>query len=210
MAVTTQDVVRWVDALQQVFTDNREMLTNLDAALGDGDCGSSMERGFTAAQAELSAQPPQDLRSAFQSVAGVLIRTVGGASGPLYGTFFLRAGGACAGKAALADGDVVALFQAGIEGLQQRGKAEAGDKTMLDAWLPALDAMRRALEDGGDLAEILDRGTAAAEAGMRATVSMEARKGRASYLGARSIGHQDAGATASYLMLKTAADVWRP
>ena len=90
---------------------------------------------------------------------------------------------------------MVALFQAGVEGLQQRGKAEPGDKTMLDAWLPALDAMRRALEDGSGLAEILERGAAAAEAGMRATIPMQARKGRASYLGDRSVGHQDAGAT---------------
>jgi dihydroxyacetone kinase-like protein len=209
MAVSTQDVVRWVDALQQVFAENREMLTDLDSALGDGDCGVSMERGFTAAQAELSAQPPPDLRSAFQSVAAALIRTMGGASGPLYGTFFLRAGAACAGKSELVPADVVALFQAGIDGLQQRGKAVAGDKTMLDAWLPALDAMRQAHEEGSGLAEILEQGAAAGEAGMRATIGMEARKGRASYLGPRSIGHQDAGATASYLLLKAAADVWR-
>lgn len=210
MAVSTQDVVRWVDALQRVFVENRERLTELDSALGDGDCGVSMERGFTAAQAELSAQPPPDIRAAFQSVAAVLIRTMGGASGPLYGTFFLRAGAACTGKSELAAGDVVALFQAGIEGLQQRGKAGVGDKTMMDVWLPALDAMRRAHEEGSGLADILDRGAAAGEAGMRATVAMEARKGRASYLGARSVGHQDAGATASYLVLKAAADVWRP
>jgi len=209
MAVSTQDVVRWVEALQQVFVENREMLTALDSALGDGDCGVSMERGFTAAHAELSAQPPPDPRAAFQSVAAVLIRTMGGASGPLYGTFFLRAGAACAGKSELAAADVVALFQAGVEGLQQRGKAEPGDKTMLDAWLPALDAMRRALEEGSGLAEILERGAAAAEAGMRATIAMQARKGRASYLGDRSIGHQDAGATGSYLLLKAAAEVWR-
>ena len=154
-----------------------------------------MDRGFTAAQAELSAHPPADLRSVFQSVSAVLIRTMGGSSGPLLGTFFLRAGAACAGKSELAPADVVALFQAGVEGLQQRGKAEPGDKTMLDAWLPALDAMRRALEDGSGLAEILERGAAAAEAGMRATITMQARKGRASYLGDRSVGHQDAGAT---------------
>ena len=101
---------------------------------------------------------------------------------------------------------MVALFHAGVEGLQQRGKAALGDKTMLDALLPAVDAMRSALEAGSDLAEILERGAAAAEAGMRATISMQARKGRASYLGERSIGHQDAGATGSYLLLKAAAE----
>ena len=98
MAVSRQDVLRWVDALQQVFAENRQLLTDLDAAIGDGDYGVSMDRGFTAAQAELSAHPPPDLHSAFQSVAAVLIRTVGGAAGPLYGTFFIRAGAACAGK----------------------------------------------------------------------------------------------------------------
>jgi phosphoenolpyruvate---glycerone phosphotransferase subunit DhaL len=209
MSVSQQDLVRWVDALQQVFAENREMLTNLDSALGDGDYGDNMDRGFTAAQAELSAHPPLDLRSTFTSVSAVLIRTMGGSSGPLLGTFFLRAGAACGGKSELAPADVVALFQAGVEGLQQRGKAEPGDKTMLDAWLPALDAMRRALEEGSGLAEILEQGAAAAEAGMRATISMQARKGRASYLGDRSIGHQDAGATGSYLLLKAAAEVWR-
>jgi dihydroxyacetone kinase-like protein len=168
-----------------------------------------MDRGFTAAQAELSAHPPQDLRSAFQSVSAVLIRSMGGSAGPLLGTFFLRAGAACAGKSELAPADVVALFQAGVEGLQQRGKAALGDKTMLDALLPAVDAMRGALEAGSGLAEILERGAAAAEAGMRATISMQARKGRASYAGDRSIGHQDAGATGSYLLLKAASEVWR-
>ena len=135
---------------------------------------------------------------------------MGGTSGPLLGTFFLRAGAACADKSELAPADVVALFQAGVEGIQQRGKAVLGDKTMLDALLPALEAMRHALENGSGLAEILERGAAAAEAGMRATITMQARKGRASYLGARSIGHQDAGATAAYLLLKAAAEVWRP
>jgi phosphoenolpyruvate---glycerone phosphotransferase subunit DhaL len=210
MSVSKQDLVRWVDALQQVFAENREMLTNLDAAVGDGDYGDSMDRGFTAAQAELSAHPPPDLRSAFQSVSAVLIRTMGGSAGPLLGTFFLRAGAACAGKSELAPADVVALFQAGVEGLQQRGKAALGDKTMLDALLPAVDAMRGAVEAGNGLAEILERGAAAAETGMQATKTMQARKGRGSYLGDRSVGHQDPGATGAHLLLKAAAEVWRP
>jgi phosphoenolpyruvate---glycerone phosphotransferase subunit DhaL len=209
MPVSTQDVVHWVDALQQIFAANREMLTNLDSALGDGDYGDSMDRGFTAAQAELSARSPADLRSAFQSVSSVLIRTMGGSSGPLLGTFFLRAGTACAGKSELGPADVVALFQAGVDGIQQRGKAERGDKTMLDALLPAVDAMRAALDAGSDLAEILHRGAAAAEAGVQATKTMQARRGRASYLGDRSVGHQDAGATGAHLILKAAAEVWR-
>jgi dihydroxyacetone kinase-like protein len=142
-------------------------------------------------------------------VAGILIRTMGGTAGPLLGTFFLRAGAACADKSELAPADVVALFQAGVEGIQQRGKAALGDKTMLDALLPAVAAMRSALDAGSGLAEILERGAAAAEAGMRETIAMQARKGRGSYLGERSVGHQDAGATASYLLFKAAEDVWR-
>ncbi len=209
MAVSREDVLRWLDASQKVFAENRQQLTDLDSAVGDGDFGISLDRGFTAVQAELSAHPPADLPSVFKNVATVLIRTMGGTSGPLLGTFFLRAGAACAGKSELAPADVVALFQAGVEGIQQRGKAALGDKTMLDALLPAVDAMRSALEAGNDLAEILERGAAAAEAGMQATKTMQARKGRGSYLGDRSIGHQDPGATGSYLLLKAAADVWR-
>ena len=209
MAVSREDVLRWLDALQEVFAENQQQLTALDAAVGDGDLGISLDRGFTAVQAELSADPPSDLRSVFQTVASVLIRTMGGTAGPLLGTFFLRAGAACAGKSELAPADVVTLFQAGVEGLQQRGKAAVGDKTMLDALLPAVDAMRGALDAGSGLAEILERGAAAGEAGMRATITMQARKGRASYLGERSVGHQDPGATAAHLLLKAAADTWR-
>jgi dihydroxyacetone kinase-like protein len=209
MAVTTQDVLRWLSASQKVFAENRQQLTDLDSAVGDGDFGFSLDRGFTAVQAELSANPPADLPSAFKNVATVLIKTMGGSSGPLLGTFFLRAGGTCAGKAELEAPDVVALFQAGVEGLQQRGKAERGDKTMIDAWLPAVDAMQSALAGGGGLAEVLDRGAAAAEAGAQATIAMQARKGRGSYLGERSVGHPDPGAISVHMLLKAAADAWR-
>jgi dihydroxyacetone kinase-like protein len=209
MTVSRQDVLRWLDALQKVYAENHQHLTELDSAVGDGDLGINLERGFTAVQAELSANPPADLRSVFQNAATVLIRTMGGTSGPLLGTFFLRAAAASAGKSELAPADVVALFQAGVDGIQQRGKAALGDKTMLDALLPAVDAMRSALDAGSGLAEILERGTVAAEAGARATSAMQARKGRASYLGDRSIGHQDPGATAAHLLLKAAAEVWR-
>jgi phosphoenolpyruvate---glycerone phosphotransferase subunit DhaL len=210
MAVSRDGVLRWLSALQKVFAENRQQLTDLDSAVGDGDFGISLDRGFTAVQAELTANPPADIRAVLQNVASVLIKTMGGSSGPLLGTFFLRAGTASAGKSELDPAGVVALFQSGVEGIQQRGKAALGDKTMLDALLPAVDAMRGALEAGSGLAEILERGAAAAEAGMRATISMSARKGRASYLGDRSVGHADPGATASYLLLKAAADVWRP
>ena len=209
MAVSKSDVVRWLEALQQLFNEKRQELTDLDSATGDGDFGISLDRGFTAVKAELAASPPADIKTAFSNVATVLIKTMGGSSGPLLGTFFLRAGATCAGKSELGPADVVALFQAGVEGLQQRGKAERGDKTMMDAWWPAVDAMRAALEARGGLTDILQKGAAAAEEGMRATISMQARKGRGSYLGERSVGHQDAGATAIAMLMRVAADTWR-
>jgi phosphoenolpyruvate---glycerone phosphotransferase subunit DhaL len=196
MTVSRQQVLAWLDALQCVYAENRERLTELDSAIGDADHGSNMDRGFTAVKAELAAGAPADIRGILQKVATVLIRTVGGASGPLYGTFFLRAG-ATAGETEL---DVLDFLRAGVEGVRQRGKAQPGDKTMLDVLLPALEAMRA----GG-----LDGAVAAAETGMLATIPMQARKGRASYLGARSIGHQDPGATSAWLLIKTAAETWR-
>lgn len=209
MAVGKEDVLKWLELLQRVYADNRERLTELDSAIGDADHGTNMDRGFTAVKTELAAHASPDIRSILQNVATVLIRKVGGAAGPLYGTFFLRAATACAGKTEMDAADLVALFQAGIDGVGERGKAIAGDKTMMDALLPASAAMRKGIERGGTLTEILDAGAAAAEAGMLATIPMQARKGRASYLGARSIGHQDPGATSSYLLVKAAADTWR-
>ncbi len=208
MSVHPQDVLAWLDALQQVYAENKAKLTELDAAIGDADHGINLDRGFTAVKAELATLPSADISTLLKTAATVLIRTVGGASGPLYGTFFLRASAACALKTELRASDVVAMFQAGVEGIRQRGKAEPGDKTMLDTWLPALQAMKPALEAGVDLPGILQQGTAAAEAGMVGTISLLARKGRASYLGVRSVGHQDPGATSSYLMLKVAAGLW--
>jgi dihydroxyacetone kinase-like protein len=209
MAVRQEDVLAWLRALQHVYAEIRQELTDLDAAIGDADHGINMDRGFTALTAQLAENAPADIRSILHTAAGVLIRKVGGAAGPLYGTFFLRAAEVCAGKPELAASDVVALFQGGIEGVRQRGKAVPGDKTMLDALLPAMEAMRKSLDDGGAVAQILDQGAAAAEAGMRATIPMQARKGRASYLGARSTGHQDPGATSSYWMVRTAATSWQ-
>jgi dihydroxyacetone kinase-like protein len=209
VTVGSQEVLKWLDALQGVYAANRERLTALDSAIGDADHGTNMDRGFRAVKAELADQASSDIGSILQKTATVLIRSVGGAAGPLYGTFFLRAGAVCAGKIELDADDVVAMFQAGIQGVQQRGKAAAGDKTMMDALLPALDAMRKGIDAGGSLTEILDGGAAAAESGMLATGPMQARKGRASYLGARSVGHQDPGAMSSFLLVRAAADTWR-
>lgn len=204
-----EDLIAWFNALARVYAENSAYLTDLDAAIGDADHGSNMERGFAAVAAGLAAKEPADIRCLLQDAATILIRNVGGASGPLYGTFFLRGAIACAGKVDLDAGCMVDLFQAGVQGIEQRGKAEAGEKTMLDALLPALAAMRAAAQSGGGIDQVLAQGVAAAEAGMKATIPMEARKGRASYLGARSVGHQDPGATSAWLLLRAAADTWR-
>lgn len=208
-AVGRDEVVAWLRALRRVYAEHRDWLTQLDAAIGDADHGVNMDRGFAALETELEKNAPGDLRAALQTAAACLIRTVGGAAGPLYGTFFLRAAAACAGKAALEAPDVVAMFEAGVAGIAQRGKAALGDKTMLDALLPAVEAMRRGLADGGGLGDALAAGALAAEEGMRSTIPMQARKGRASYLGPRSSGHQDPGATSAWLLVRTAAAVWR-
>ena len=207
--VTRQGIVDWLQDLARVYSENRQLLTDLDAAIGDADHGFNLDRGFAAVKAELAANPPADIRAAFAAAATVLIRTVGGAAGPLYGTFFLRAGAASAGKTEFEATDVVAAFKAGVEGVRQRGKANVGDKTMLDALVPAVEAMERALAEGAGLAQILERAAAAAEGGMQATIPLQARKGRASYLGARSIGHQDPGATSSHMLIESAFRCWR-
>ncbi len=208
MTIAERDVLGWLVALQGIFTQNRQWLTDLDSPIGDADHGINMERGFAAVVADLAQTSQSDIAGVLKAAAMTLIRTVGGASGPLYGTFFLRASAACTGKAELQASDLVALFQAGAEGVRQRGKAEPGDKTMLDALLPGVQAMQKALSDGADVAVMLQQGAVAAEQGMKSTIPMQAKKGRASYLGARSIGHQDPGATSAYLMMQTAARVW--
>ncbi|MCK6626741.1 MAG: dihydroxyacetone kinase subunit L [Anaerolineae bacterium] len=206
--VNRDNLLAWIDALAQVYADNKQYLTQLDSNIGDADHGINMDRGFQAVKADLAKTNPPDISSVLKTVAMALIRTVGGASGPLYGTFFMRASTACVNKNELGPADVVALFEAGLEGIVQRGKAELNDKTMVDAQKPALEAMKQALADNNDLQTILQKGVAAAEEGMKNTIPLQAKKGRASYLGERSIGHQDPGATSSYLMLKAAADIW--
>lgn len=208
MAVGRDNILTWIGELQQVYAANKQYLTDLDSAIGDADHGINMDRGFTAAKAELDKSAPAEINAVLKAVAMSLIRTVGGASGPLYGTFFMRAAGACAGKDTLEAADMVAMFDAGVQGILHRGKAQLEDKTMVDAWLPALDAMNESLENGADVSAILNKGTAAAEQGMKNTIPLQAKKGRASYLGERSIGHQDPGATSTHLMLQAAAKLW--
>jgi phosphoenolpyruvate---glycerone phosphotransferase subunit DhaL len=209
MAVDRAALLAWFEELQRVYAANRERLTELDSAIGDADHGSNMDRGFTAVKTELDKNVPAGSGAILKTAAATLIKTLGGASGPLYGTFFLRAGAACPDQPALEAADIVALFKAGVDGVVQRGKASLGDKTMVDALVPAVAAMHIGLQAGATIGQILDSAATASENGMRATTPMQARKGRASYLGPRSIGHQDPGATSSYLLIRAAADVWR-
>ncbi|MFW6215315.1 MAG: dihydroxyacetone kinase subunit DhaL [Alkalispirochaetaceae bacterium] len=204
--VTLDDLLTWLKTLRTRFEQNKEYLTELDSAIGDADHGINMNRGFQAAVADLEDKPPNDISGALKQVSMMLIKKVGGASGPLYGTFFLKASAAVSGKESLDAQALLAMFSAGVEGLQQRGKAEQGDKTMLDAWFPALEAMESAGEEG--IQAMLEAGAAAAERGMKATIPLVARKGRASYLGERSKDHQDPGATSTYLLLQAAAETW--
>jgi phosphoenolpyruvate---glycerone phosphotransferase subunit DhaL len=208
MMITRDHVLAWLKNLQAVLAENKEYLTSLDSAIGDADHGINMNRGFTAALAKLPSVAESDISNILKTVGMTLVSTVGGAGGPLYGTFFMRAGTAVANKNELSADDWLAALDAGLAGVMQRGKATTGEKTMLDALTPARDALRASIQRGDDLATALRAAEAAAEQGMKATIPMLATKGRASYLGERSIGHQDPGATSSYLMLKCAADTW--
>ena len=189
-----------------MIRENRDYLTQLDSAIGDADHGANMDRGFQAVVAKLPSVEDKDIGTILKTSGMTLLSTVGGAGGPLYGTLFMQFGTAGAGKEELADADLVAMFDAGLKGVVSRGKAEVGDKTMVDALTPAVAALREAVDKGEPLPAALEAMRAAAEQGMTGTIPLVARKGRASYLGERSAGHQDPGATSSYLLLKTAAE----
>lgn len=208
MSVSYEDAVRWVRSFADVIAENKEYLTQLDSAIGDADHGINMNRGMQAVLGKLEGIPNGDIGNLWKTVGMTLVSTVGGAGGPLYGTLFLQFGTAAAGKAELEPADWALALEKGVEGVQMRGKAEPGDKTMVDALMPARDAFRQAVEEGEPFPSALQRSATAAEDGMKATIPWVARKGRASYLGERSAGHQDPGATSSYLLLKTAADSW--
>jgi phosphoenolpyruvate---glycerone phosphotransferase subunit DhaL len=198
-------VVRWVQTFAAEVSTNKQQLTKLDSAIGDGDHGVNMDRGMQAVGAKIESLSGEDIGNLLKTVGMTLVSKVGGAGGPLYGTLFIQLGGAMAGKSEIDSEDWAQALDAAITGVQARGKADPGDKTMLDALIPARDAFRSAVKDGLSFGDALQRSASAAEEGMRATIPLVARKGRASYLGDRSAGHQDPGATSSHLLLKTAA-----
>jgi phosphoenolpyruvate---glycerone phosphotransferase subunit DhaL len=199
--VTRDTVLDWMSGFAASMAEHREQLVRLDTAIGDGDHGTNMDRGMRKALEKLSAQEHADAGAVLKTVAMALVSSVGGAAGPLYGTLFLQIGTALAGKNQIDLHSYAAAWRKGVDGVIARGKAELGDKTMVDALLPAV----KALEQAPDLDTGLREAQDAAERGMRDTIPLLARKGRASYLGERSRDHQDPGATSTYYLYQTAA-----
>ncbi len=206
MEMNSATVVKCLELIADAIHEQRQYLTDLDAAIGDGDHGINMDRGFSTVRARLESSSEKNIGAVLKLVGSTLVSTVGGASGPLYGTAFLRAGTALEGKESLTLDDVCAAMDAAVGGVMQRGKASTNEKTMLDALVPAQLALHKAMAGGASIALALSRAADAAEAGVKATIPMLATKGRASYLGERSIGHPDPGATSTALMLRTVAN----
>jgi dihydroxyacetone kinase-like protein len=206
-SLEAETVLRWLRDCAGIFVAHKDELTALDSAIGDGDHGANMARGFTAVDKKLDGLKGSDLGAVFKTVAMTLISTVGGASGPLYGTFFLKAAEKAAGKAALDPQELFDAFQHGLDGLMARGKAVVGEKTMVDALVPAIAALKPI--DHDSISAALDRAVAAAQKGAASAVPLVATKGRASYLGERSANHPDPGCASSVLLLQSLREAAR-
>lgn len=209
-SVSAAQLVGWFRTFANVIEGRADELSALDAAIGDADHGTNLRRGCRAVIEALDLERPGDVMSFGRTVGMRLVSAVGGASGPLYGSFFLEFGTAGGAVASLDVARVAAAWRGGVDGVVKRGKAELGDKTMIDALAPAADALDAAADRGAGLASALADALAAAKAGMLATTPLIARKGRASYLGERSAGHQDPGATSSWLLVRAAAAALAP
>ena len=204
MSISAPEVRAWIARYADVVAEHRAELVKLDTAIGDGDHGTNMDRGMRKAVEKLDGLEGDDIGALLKAVGMALVSSVGGAAGPLYGTLFLQMGTASSGRTELDLAGWADALEAGTKGVQARGKAEPDDKTMVDALLPAVAALREAEREGAALGDALRRSADAAEEGVRATIPLEARKGRASYLGPRSVGHQDPGATSTHLLLSAA------
>lgn len=196
-------VIGVLRAMCRRMETEKDFLTQLDNAIADGDHGINMARGFAAVEKKLPELEGKDVGTILKTVGMMLVSVIGGSAGPLYGTMFLRAGLAMAGKAELSADDFLVCLKVSVEGVQQRGGAVRGEKTMLDAMIPALEAMTAARADGKDMASMLAAGVAAAREGVEYTKTIVATKGRASYIGERSLGHQDPGATSFAFLLES-------
>ncbi|MBH3138407.1 dihydroxyacetone kinase ADP-binding subunit DhaL [Serratia marcescens] len=207
MALTKQQVVDWLMRCGEVFSRERDFLTQLDTEIGDADHGLNMNRGFNKVVEKLPSVADKDIGFILKNTGMTLLSSVGGASGPLFGTLFIRAAQAANAKQSLDLAELHQVMQEGVEGVVMRGKAEPGDKTMCDVWWPVVDSLGQSAQQNLSVAEALQRAADSAERAVESTITMQARKGRASYLGERSIGHQDPGATSVMLMMKTLAEV---
>lgn len=206
--ITTKQLRNWLLTYATRIIENEAHLTKLDTAIGDADHGVNMRRGMDKLLQRLQEKEQSEEISAFlRSVAMTLISGVGGAAGPLYGTFFLRAATSPTNGSSIDLAQLTQMFRYGLDGLQQRGKAQADDKTMIDTIQPAVEALEAAVAAHQSAAVALAAARQAAHLGMKHTIEIEARKGRASYLGPHSIGHQDPGATSAYFLFETAAEV---
>lgn len=206
-ALTRKQIIAWLNACAEAYTAQRQELTDLDMAIGDGDHGINMARGFAKVAEKLAASADQGIGTLLKSVGMTLLSSVGGASGPLYGTFFLKAAQAVGDKSTLTLTDLAAFVEAGTQGVIDRGHARQGDKTMCDVWLPVSASLAAAIEAREMPARALKAAAVRAAEAAEATVPMQARKGRASYLNERSIGHKDPGAASSALMVQALAAV---
>lgn len=202
----TETLIKILDNMGNAVIENKELLTDLDRAIGDSDHGINMSKGFTAVIDKLDEMKAMDWGSILKNVAMTLISTIGGASGPLYGTAFLRAATVVNNKVEIEAEDIVKMFEKAIEGIKMRGKSDRGDKTMLDAIIPAYESLKESIEKGKSIVIAFEKAEKAAFEGVEYTKTIIARKGRASYLGERSIGHKDPGAMSSYIMIKAITD----
>ncbi len=200
MQMTAEQVIRFIEEVAAQVRDQRDYLTQLDAAIGDADHGANLDRGFRTVLTRLPGVADKDIGTILKTVGTTLVSTVGGASGPLYGTAFLRASAVVTNRTELDEVAIINALEAALEGLHARGKAQRGEKTMIDAIAPGVETLRQAYAAGDAFVVALQKAVAATAAGMQATIDMPATKGRASYLGERSIGHQDPGATSAHLM----------
>jgi dihydroxyacetone kinase-like protein len=198
MQISAEHVIHFLEGVAAQIKAHRDELTPLDSPIGDAEHGINLDRGFTAVLGKLPTVADKDIGTILKTTGMTLVSTVGGASGPLYGTAFIRAGMALADRYELTEGEMVAALEAALEGIIARGKANPGDKTMVDAIKPGVDALKAAIASGDDFRAAAQKAVAATEAGMKSTIPMLALKGRASYLGERSIGHQDPGATSAF------------
>ena len=203
MSISGEKVFHILKEISIRMDENKAFLSELDAAIGDGDHGLNMSKGFTAVVEKIKDEDKKDIGNILKKTGMILVSNVGGASGPLYGTAFMKAGALAAGKSEITLSDFIEILEVALEGIKMRGKGESGDKTMIDAIAPAIEALKESIHNGDSSLESLKKAKEAAYKGVEYTKGIVARKGRASYLGERSIGHQDAGATSSYIMLET-------